>query len=62
MLIKMVFYVLKKKMISKFVAVTAKNSWTIDSVYEIYNVMTNLYLSWENVLMVQMTAEDPGFF
>jgi len=55
MLIKIVFYVLKKKMISKFVTAGGKN-WSIESVYEIYNVMTNVYLSWENVLMVQMNA------
>ena len=60
-MIKLVFYVLKKKMMAKFVG-KAKNTWIIEPVFEIYNVMTSVYMSWESALMAQMNVEHPTFF
>jgi hypothetical protein len=60
-MIKLVFYVLKKKMMTKFVE-KAKKTWIVEPVYEIYNVMTNVFLSWESALLAQMNVEDPTFF
>lgn len=61
MIVRLVFYVLKKKMITKFVG-KAKSNWSVESVHEIYNVMTNVYMGWESALMVQMNVEDATFF